>query len=74
MDKTNIYDKEDMYECYFEQTVDGEDYVSVVRNGQPLSYVIPTDDSKRFIGLAAKVDDNSDAAKKMKKILKKYCQ
>lgn len=74
MDKINVYDKEDMYECYFEQTVDGEDYVSVVRNGQPLSYVISTDDGKRFIGLAAKVDDNSDATKKMKKILKKYCQ
>lgn len=74
MDKINIYDKEDMYECYFEQTADGEDYVSVVKNGQPLSYVIPTDDGKRFIGLAAKADDNPDAAKKMKKILKKYCQ
>lgn len=74
MDKINIYDKEDMYECYFEQTIDGEDYVSVVKNGQPLSYVIPTDDGKRFIRLAAKVDGSSDAAKKMKKILKKYCQ
>lgn len=74
MDKINVYDKEDMYECYFEQTVDGKDYVSVVRNGQPLSYVIPTDDGQRFIGLAAKVDCSSDAAKKMKKILKKYCQ
>lgn len=74
MDKVVIYSKEDIYECYFEQTVDGEDYVSVVRNGQPLSYVISTDDGKRFIGLAAKVDDNPDAAKKMKKILKKYCQ
>lgn len=74
MDKTNIYDKEDMYECYFEQTIDGEDYVSVVKNGQPLSYVIPTNDGKRFIGLAAKVDGSPGAAKKMKKILKKYCQ
>lgn len=74
MDKTNIYDKEDMYECYFEQTIDGEDYVSVVKNGQPLSYVIPTNDGKRFIGLAAKVDGSLGAAKKMKKILKKYCQ
>ena len=74
MDKVVVYGKEDIYECYFEQTVDGEDYVSVVRNGQPLSYVISTDDGKRFIGLAAKVDDNPDAAKKMKKILKKYCQ
>lgn len=74
MDKINIYDKEDMYECYFEQTVDGEDYVSVVKNGQPLSYVIPTDGGKRFIRLAEKVDSSPDAAKKMKKILKKYCQ
>lgn len=74
MDKINIYDKEDMYECYFEQTVDGEDYVSVVKNGQPLSYIIPMDDGKKFIGLAAKVDGSPDAAKKMKKILKKYCQ
>lgn len=74
MDKIDFYDKEDMYECYFEQTIDGEDYVSVVKNGQPLSYVIPTDDGKRFIGLAAKVDSSSEAVKKMKKILKKYCQ
>lgn len=74
MDKINIYDKEDMYECYFEQTIDGEDYVSVVKNGQPLSYVIQIDDGKRFIRLAEKVDDSPDAAKKMKKILKKYCQ
>lgn len=64
MDKAVVYGKEDIYECYFE---DGG-YVSVVKNGQPVSYVISPKEAKCFREAAYSGSDT-----KLLKILDKNC-
>ena len=64
MDKVVVYGKEDIYECYLE---DGG-YVSVVKNGQPVSYVIGRADAKCFREAAYSESDS-----KLLKILDKNC-
>lgn len=69
LDNITFYSDDGIYECYVHSEEDYE-YLSVVKNGQPMSYVVPWRQARPISEVIEKATHNEKEKKKLFSFIK----